>query len=131
MSREPSTSGPGPVHSLPRAPVCTPEFFNTLIKASHDWRLYDIRRIVSDLKIGHLQLRYNGELMDIGKLLDRIHQYGFATMVHNVSWRGGPDCRVNLRSNLAHWLLDNIMWEVRIKSRYTDTQITQKILSII
>ncbi len=131
-TRRPGSSPPA---TNPAIPCVTPEFFNAIIKASKDWRVYDILRIVQHLNMGHHHVTHNNTLQTITKLLETIPQYGFATMVQ-VVWHGGPNCRTKMRSNLAHWLLDNLMWEVRLGSRNTKDgssghALKAKILSIL
>ncbi len=101
----------------PAIPCVTPEFFNAIINASKKWRVRDVTRIVQSLNLGHHFVTHGTELLPATKLLERINPLLFATEVKEVVWHGGPNCRAKLHSNLAHWLLDNLMWEVRLKAK--------------
>jgi len=99
----------------PRAkPVVSPLFINKLVEASKYWRVKDVARVVDGWGMKNYYVWYISERVNIQEVL---RKYDGACHSFNVivSWNSGPRGQKRIKSNLAHWLLDNIMWEVRLK----------------
>ncbi len=95
-------------------PVVSPVFIDKLIEASKYWRVRDVARIVNGWGMKNYFVWYLNDRLNIQEILrkfdDACHSYNVV-----VSWNSGPRGQKRIKSNLAHWLLDNIMWEVRLK----------------
>jgi len=103
------------VEADPKAkPLVSAHLVEALIAASKKWTVTDVREIIDALGMKSYFVTHSGVRLGIREVLDKYTDSSTATYIL-VAWNSGPRGRHNVQSNLAHWLLDNLMWEVRLK----------------
>lgn len=114
------------VEKDPKAqPILSPQLVEGLIKASETWTIADVREILAAWKMKNYYVNHKGFQLGIGEVLDRWTDESGAKFI-TVTWNSGPRGRHRVQSNIAHWLLDNLMWEVRL-SIHNETTTKEKL----
>lgn len=113
-NRSPRSNGKVVAAKKIPAPIVPIETFNMMIKASRDWRCYDVQRILEGIGIKHTRCEHANKPTTVRKVLDTYHKYAYTESIC-ITWQGGPNMVTTYNTNISHWMLDKIMEHLRIK----------------
>lgn len=113
MSRHQTTVRPPETDAKARRLIPAP-LLDALIARSRHWTIGDVKEIVAAWKMTNYWVTHGKGRMSIHEVLRKWTDNSSALAIE-VAWNSGPRGRDRVFSHLAHWLLDNMMWEVRLK----------------